>query len=404
MECERDHQRDDAGYHGSWGEIKHNTFIIIVSCMRSNDIIACVEIRYRYPSLRLCLQVKSISMKITSPRNHLLLLATLAALTFAACSVVAPTATPTPVEPSATPTLTPTLTPTPSPRVVLYAPDGADDALRDALKSRLDTLAGDAGMQVDVRPALSAADLTADVRAVVVLAPAANLAELTAAAPQIGFAAFGVEEVQPSANLSVIALGSSDARQQAFLAGYTAALVTVDWRMGVILVNSAPDSPAVQEGFVNGAYYLCNFCNPVYPPYVAYPQIAEMNSPADWQTAADTLIAQGVLTVYVPASASSPDLLTYLNSKGIKMIGSSTPSSDLTANWVASVQGGSADSVLESIWKDLLASKGGANLSAVLGLTDLNPDVLTPGKMAMVNGVISQLSGGWIDPASVPAQ
>lgn len=342
-------------------------------------------------------------MKIKS--LHLLFsLLTLAALILSACNGSSQTAAPSPVEPTVTATLEPTPTPTPSPRVILYAPDGGDAALRDALKTHLDTLAADEGLQVDARTALSAADLTADVRAVVALAPAANLTELSAAAPQIGFAAFGVEGIQPAGNLSTVSVGGVDSRKQAFLAGYTAALVTVDWRVGVILSAADTESPAVQEGFTNGAYYLCNFCNPVYPPYIAYPQVAQMNTTADWQTAADALIAQNVQTVFIPASASSPELLTYLNTNGIKMIGGSAPGNDLDGNWLATVQGGSAENALDSIWQDLLAGKGGATLSTALDLTDVNADVLTPGKMEMVNHIIEQLSGGWIDPAGVPAE
>ena len=134
------------------------------------------------------------------------------------------TAVPT-VQPSATPI--PTATALPG-RLVLLSPPGAQNV---ALEKVLLAEAQKAGLILDKREALQASDLDVSARVVVALSQPPNLAELQAAAPQAQFLVVSPDALEPNDHLSVL---RTQPEQLAFAAGFTAAMLSADWRTAAV--------------------------------------------------------------------------------------------------------------------------------------------------------------------------
>jgi hypothetical protein len=276
---------------------------------------------------------------------------------------------------------------------VLVAPPATDPAL----ESLLDELAAAAGLRFEARSMLTAAQLTADLSIVVALPPDPGLAELAAAAPQTTFLGVGIPDLRPAANLSVI--GAPGADERGFLAGYIAAAVTSEWRVGVIGVSDTTEGIAARQGYLNGAIFFCGLCKQLYPPFFSYPLYVEMpaaSSAAEWQAAADVLIGKAVKTVYVVPGAGNDDLLIYLGEAGINLIGEGTPPNAVEEHWIASIQADFLPAVRQ-IWPLLLEGKGGETLPLPLALSNINATLFSPGRQRLTAEMMQDLSSGMID-------
>lgn len=303
----------------------------------------------------------------------------------------------------------PTLTPLPTaatPTVILVAPAGGDQTMVEVLKTILAKKTGSSGWLIKTQASLAEGDLHPGVRIVVALPPDPGLSALAADHSATQFVAVGITGLKPSANLSLIGSEGFGLDRQAFLAGYLSAMVTPDWRVGVINPGDADSGALIRDAFKNGARYFCGLCRPAYPPYVGFPQSADLVNPTDhsgWQSAADALINNSVQTIYIPTQISSPELLAYLDKTKINIVSGQAPSGSKYAHWLASI---SPDPTiaLDQIWPDLLASKGGASLAAPLVITDINTALLSEGRMRLIQGVLDNLGSGQINPDTVPDQ
>jgi hypothetical protein len=275
--------------------------------------------------------------------------------------------------------------------VLLVAPDSAAGSAQ-AIQAALQELATSSGLKLDVLPQLTAADLTPTTHLVAILPPDPGLAGLAADHPEIQFLAIDVPDVKPAENLSI--LTSKDlASQAAFLAGYIAALVSPDWRAGVVASTSAEDV-AARDSFLAGGHYLCGICNVPIKPYF-YP-VAEEVAAGDVQAAVDALTRDRVQTVFVAPSLATPEMLSGLSAAGFNLIGASAPTDDLKAHWVATI-GSDPAAALKTLWPDLIAGKGSQQAYISLSLTDLSVN-LTPGKQRLVDQLIQDLAAGWVNP------
>lgn len=336
-------------------------------------------------------------------------LAALAAILLSACgSVVQPTAidaspTATVLAATDTPAPQPTPTPTPlTPLAILLAPPGAEPALVEALRPALEARASQSGMRLETRQALSPGELLPEVRLVVSLPPAANLAELAAAAPQTQFIALSSSGLQAGENLSVIQLSGNGAEQGAFVAGYLAGALAEDWRIGLLLAQGDPQGAALRTAYENGLAFLCGLCLPVYPPFPlsGYPIVIELPDPADqgaWEVAIGELQTWDVQVVYVAASAASPALYQALGQAGFQMIGSGAPPQGVQAQWVASLGGPDVALMLEQAWDKAASGEPGQSYQAGLALTHVNPELLSPGRQQWVERMLADLAAGFID-------
>ena len=304
-----------------------------------------------------------------------------------------PTETPTPTEPP-----TPTATFQPPLVLLIASPDGGQTHL-DELESTLSELSNEQGFRFQVRPTLTPEDLIPEVLIVVVVPPFSGLTDLAISAPQTQFVGVDIPGLEPTGNLSVIGPDGAAPDQLGFLAGYIAAVVTSDWRVGTITTNDSPAGIGNRNGFLNGAVFFCGFCNPTYPPFYEYPIYVELHSganPAEWQVLADTIKDNYVEIVYVAPTADGNEILAYLAGMGINIIGGITPPENIRRNWVATVHSDAA-SAIQQIWPDLITGNGGFNLPLALKISNINEELFSPGRQRLVDQIRLDLQNGFID-------
>lgn len=331
-----------------------------------------------------------------------------ALLVLAACGRVTPqpssTITPTaPAVSPAPPTAAPSPTPTDqSPLVILLDPPGSDRAQASQLQQLLEQQALLSGLRFERREALAPADVQQGVRIVVGVAPAENLITLAAAAPQTAFIAVDASLQEAGANLSIIQPAGSSVDRQAFVAGYLAALLAEDWRIGMLAAQDAPESAAARLAYANGLAFLCGLCRPVYPPFPipGYPIVVELpvpSEPANWETALAELQTWQVQVVYVTPQAASPGLYQALAQAGFLIIGSGSPPDGTAERWITSLDSQDLAPVLLQAWQVLLSGGAGQVYRLELALSQTNPELLSSGRQRWVETVLADLAGGFID-------
>jgi len=321
-----------------------------------------------------------------------------------ACNLSTPEKSPTSTSavtsiPQPTATLVATSTPTPlPPSVLLIVPPQADATLAAKIQDRLEQLSGQAGLRLNIRSALSTQDLTPDVKIVAALPQLDNLESLASSNGSIQFIALGFADINPTANLSVIAAASRP-DQQGFMAGAIAAILTEDWRVGAITLSDTPGGKAAGLGFQNGVVYFCGLCRPNDPPFVAYPVVVQLTSQAsqaDWQAAIQSLASKAVKAVYVYPGAGDEAMLAALDQAGMHLIGGAPPASSYQANWIASLQS-DVVAALENAWPQILSGKGSLQLEPDLVITDVNSNLFSPGRQDLVRKILGDLLSGAID-------
>ncbi len=306
----------------------------------------------------------------------------------------APTSTPTP---TATPT--PTLTPLP-PVGVLLAPPHADPKLAGEVQARLSQWIPEIGYRFQVRPSLSEGDLERDdFRLVVALPPNPEVAAMAANHPEIQFLAIGIQGVDPASNISTIGADGDRLDHQGFIAGYMAAMITPDWRVGVIGYSDSESTVAARQAFLTGVKFYCGLCRSSYPPWYDYPLYFELGADADtvaWRMAADYMIQRAVETVYVVPGAGDDAMLGHLSSAGVNIIAGEPPLPNHRGHWVASLRFDLLESFID-FWPEYMAGSDVRAVTIPLQITDANPELLSPGKQRLVQETLVDVLGGYID-------
>jgi hypothetical protein len=283
--------------------------------------------------------------------------------------------------------------------MLLVAPSDPTIPQQAELETILADLATTSGMGFEVSPVLTPADLTRGVKVVVVLPPDPGLEGLTAEAPDTQFLAIGIPGLEAGDNLSVISPGGFPADQMRFLAGYLAAVVTPEWRVGMAGVRDSEPGVQTRQSFLNGVVFFCGLCQQTYTPFYTYPMYVELPaaaSPPEWQAAADVLVDKAVRTAFIAPGAGDEALLNYLAEAGVQLIGTTAPPPGAQDQWIASIY---PDIIppLEAMWPDLLAGKGGLSLPASLTIGEINTDLFSPGRQRLVEELLSKLQAGYIE-------
>ena len=102
-------------------------------------------------------------------------------------------------------------------------------------------------------------------------------------------------------------------------------LLAPNFRVGALL---AAENPAFSQAFVNGANYYCGTCASLLNPLNKYPFISTQPaaSPASaWQAGFDAMNVNKINVLFVAKEAASPELLAYLATLDVAMIGSQSP-------------------------------------------------------------------------------
>lgn len=323
-------------------------------------------------------------------------------------SCASPAETPSPLDASSVPqptaTLPPTAGPTPTPApplVILVLPADLNEEDSQAYQSVVYDLAQANGYRFQVRNQLSESDLEPALKIVIALPPDPGLAALAAAAPQTQFLAVNIPGVQAGGNLSTLNGDSIRADQVAFMAGYIGAMVTEDFfQVGAMLKKDSPESPVIQKALTAGRTYYCGRCLPIgwytqytYPSFVEVPADAK---PGEYNAYADFLIIQKkVETIFIQPGLDTPELLQYLSTVGVLMIGTQSPLKKVNG-WVVTLQPDYL-TALKSAFPELAAGRGGRAFPALLDLTDANPELFSPGKQIDTRRVLDDLLRGYID-------
>ena len=338
--------------------------------------------------------------KLTLSLLSLILIAILAA-----CGLGTADATPTPI-PTETPIPTATFTATPStPLAILVMPADLDQTMYDLYQSTVYDLAQQAGFRFQVRNTLSESDLEPALRLVIALPPdpGPGIAALAAAAPQTQFLAINIPNLTAGGNVSVL---TNNVQNDivAFVAGYIGALITEDYRIGMIYPDGNADALSALDAYTNGKAYYCGICQPYYYLPYDFPQsipIPATESPENYGGYAVYLIQQRKVNfIYVYPDVATPDLLAYIGSSGAVQVGT-TPQGGIPLYWAASI---SPDIVgaIQVAWPNLIAGQGGQDVQSPLKLTDVDSSLLSPAKQAQAEQVLAGLLSGQISPHGVP--
>ncbi len=274
------------------------------------------------------------------------------------------------------------------------------------LQTALNDIVTHAGLRWQVRQQLTTADLVPEIRLVVALPPNPGLAELVAAAPATQFVALGIEGLGTAPNLTTIDTGNSHFDQQGFTAGYIAAMLSADWRVGAISISDSLDGRSARTGFLNGTIYFCGLCRSAHPPFYEYPLYIELPASAttvEWQEAANYMVDHYVETVYIYPGVQDETMLSILADAKVNIISSGEPPAAARSSWVVSLNTDALPFIQSRVAGLLDGSlAGGQELSLPIQFSQSNPLLFSPGKQRLAQQVLSDLQEGFIDTGVDP--
>ena len=174
--------------------------------------------------------------------------------------------------------------------------------------------------------------------------------------------------------------------------------------MGVQDSETASTTPLA---FENGMRFFCGLCRSGVPPFYEYPFYVSLPSTAsdiEWRALADFMRDRAVRTVYVEPGVGgegAEELFRYMAEIGIYIIGEVKPPEDILAWWMVSMRQPDLEGLYLEYWPQLLNGETGVILPLPAQLTDINPDLFTPGKQRLAHEVLTDLQAGLIDPLGV---
>ena len=321
-------------------------------------------------------------------------------LLLTACSAGVPTpgdATAPPL-PSATipPTAGPTSTPA-APLVILILPSGMSDEQSQAYQKIVYQLSQAQGYRFIVLNKLTSAELEPSLKVVIDLSPETDIMSLAAQAPQAQFLAINLPGIQPGGNISILGGDKASMDRIAFMAGYIAATITQDYHTGALVRKDSPDAEVIINAMRAGQMFFCGLCNPYAGPYELYPLVQDIPAdakPSEYGAYADILLRRKVETIFIEPGVDVPELLQYLQSVGILMISTQTPTKPV-AGWVVSLQPNYLEAV-KAAFPELIAGQGGKAFPAPLSFNDANDSIFGPGKQLYAQRVLDDLLNGLI--------
>lgn len=299
----------------------------------------------------------------------------------------------------------PTATPA-APLVLLVMPADLPRDQYDSYQTLVYDLAQANGMRFQVRNTLTTDEVRLEgpsLQVVIVFPPDPGLTELAAAAPQAQFLAVGIPGATAGGNISTIRV-EPPIDQQAFLAGYTAAMLAEDYRVGMITLRDDPQGQIAVQAFENGYRFYCGLCTQQYPPWYDYPIVIQI--PPDerveyYPAYGEAILDYLVEVTYVYPPVATPEMLDRMATYNMLLISERMPFPGLQPNWVMSIEARPAEG-LSAAFPELLAGRGGRTFATPLALTDVNPDILTEGKQRLVQQVLDDLQAGYVSTGVNP--
>lgn len=345
----------------------------------------------------------------TKPALILILLALV--LLVSGCNQQLPTATLAPVETQVTEnvetiveTATETAIPTQSVQtlissdIVLWA--GAGSAHNEVLSERLSAFAQANGYTFESHERIEPGQITPSVKVLVATVEAKQIEDLNQQIPGLQIVAVDANGLTPGwVNVHAVTSEGGTPEQRAFLAGYALALTTTDFRVGAITQSGNDLGNRTRDSFVTGVRYFCGLCSARYMPVNYYPFTAEVTAPLnpeDWQAAVDSLLELAVTAMFVQPEISSLDLMTYLASKNITVIGVEGQAGLEAAGKVVGVLGSDLYASVLSAVSGLLAGEEIGSNTGSLELTQINRDLMSDGRHILFERIREDLLNGLI--------
>ena len=160
------------------------------------------------------------------------------------------------------------------------------------------------------------------------------------------------------------------------------------------------DAIRALNAYANGMKFYCGSCRPLFYFQWAFPQYIDIGAeedPANYDAYADILMLQyKVSTIYLHPDIATTDLITYIGTTGTSMIGTKTPEQQ-PAGWVMTIQP-DVIKAIQNAWPGLINGQGGMTIESPLGLADIDPSLLSPGRQRLVEQTLSDLQAGLISP------
>lgn len=333
-------------------------------------------------------------------RSRFILFIIVAGLVLGACSNTSETVAPSSPIPSDTSVPPPQLTPTPTvPLAVLVVPANMDPETSNLYQKTVYDLTQASGMRFQVRNSFTSADIEPGLKIVIAFPPDPGLVEIAATAPDVQFLSINIPGISAGGNVSVLG-DNSQSTIAAFLAGYTAAMLTDDYRTGMLMPRDNNDAIQSLNAFANGRKFFCGLCRPNFFYNWEYPQFLEIGADQDvsaYSAFADILILQyRVGTIFIHPGIYTQDLVDYIGTTGTYMIGTTSPE-QIPAGWIMTIQPDTIQAI-QSAWPSLMTGQGGLTVQSPLGLSDIDPGILSPGKQQDVQEVLDKLQKGQIAP------
>ena len=331
-------------------------------------------------------------------RFRFVILFTVAAIVLSACAAPEASTTATPL-PTDTPLVPPTVTATATtPLAMLVLPADLDAEASNLYQKTVYDLTQQSGYRFQLRNVLSAADVAEPgLQIVIAVSVDPGIAALAASAPQVQFLAINIPGVAPGGNVSVLG-GNSQSDIAAFLAGYTAAMITDDYRIGMLIPRDNGDAIRALNAYATGMAYYCGSCRPLYFFNSSFPQYLDIGAEEDkdnYDAYADILMLQyKVLAIYIYPDIYTEDLANYIGTTGAYVIGTISPE-QRPAGWVMTIQP-DVIKAIQNAWPQLVSGQGGVTVQSPLGLSDIDPTILSPGKQRLVEQTLNDLQAGLI--------
>lgn len=268
------------------------------------------------------------------------------------------------------------------------------------------SLAQQSGLQMEQIPAVSMNDLeinTSRIRTVVALPPDPGLEDMARRFPEIDFISVGISNLPEIPNLYRVGAEGSRPEWDGFLAGYLAAIIAPEWRIGILTQSGSEEGERAWQGFNNGGILYCGLCNPQYPPYTDYPfrlDLSAGSNASEWMPIVDQFIKSGVKVAYIYPGVAQPEIMSYLAANGLLLIGSTPPDDDVKPSWIATIQTDLA-SPFNLAWQDQISEKSPSTYPTRPKIISEYTGYVSEGKLLLLESVINDLMTGVIDPLTV---
>jgi hypothetical protein len=294
---------------------------------------------------------------------------------------------------AASPPVTQTATPQ---HVLLVVPEGIGGLASDRIRTAVDQLASGTGLLVEEQTSLPA-QIDGEYALAIMLYPDQAFLEAARANADLAFVAIAALDFPAETNLWVIGNQGTGMESASFLAGYIAAMITPEWRTGAIESFDSWSGMQLDQAFVNGGAFFCGLCRPKYPPFYTYPASLAMNSLDESAalTVISTIEEMDLSTVW--ASYEVLQILSRFDLPGrTSFLGESRPADFRQEAWIAAVRP-APEQRLAELWGLIRSGAPAEQVGIPIVIEDINPSILTPGKLELARRVGDELAAGYID-------